>query len=586
MASKAIKTIINCGTTQISASVFSADGATLVLEKHILVDLHYDYSKVKEEWAGAVIEALPQIVDSGLKPQGEVVLIVPGHMLLTHNLTMAQMPDPKMRARHIVDEASQHMPFPLEDLIWDEQMISSDGIEENVLVFGLLRGQIVDFTKELMRRTKLKPSRYQPATNLEYQAYRYMTMGQADLPPTLLVNVGAYTTNLTFVHDRGFAVSNFAVGGNFISQKLAEATGIPFIAAEKKKNAYFSGELQFAQDDPTAATISAAADAFARRIQREINLRLLSFRKANNGVGPAKILISGRGSRTPGFVEKLSSLMRLPIEPLDVRPFITVAPGAVAAGTEDEQLGACELQESVGEAATLVIPDLKGVDLFPPEIAAAIEFKRKLPFLAVAGACFALAPWPIFAHFSEVGKGLEQEKKAQKVAIQKLEATEKFLADKEKEAEKLKAYVEKLTGVLDERYRWNGFLAETQKTLEALHSIQTKDEDGEPVVSNDRYLWLDSLSVSRKLVPATEDAPARVVSDAVVTFAMLVPEVDADHPVHDSGAFDARRKVILEALKQADFVDPSAPIIDKPDFGRPNLPMLTVTLRLKSDKGL
>ena len=51
-------------------------------------------------------------------------------------------------------------------------------------------------------------------------------------------------------------------------------------------------------------------------------------------------------------------------------------------------------------------------------------------------------------------------------------------------------------------------------------------------------------------------------------------------------AFDARRKVILEALKQADFVDPSAPIIDKPDFGRPNLPMLTVTLRLKSDKGL
>ena len=43
MASKAIKTIINCGTTQISASVFSADGATHVLEKHIFVGLHYEY---------------------------------------------------------------------------------------------------------------------------------------------------------------------------------------------------------------------------------------------------------------------------------------------------------------------------------------------------------------------------------------------------------------------------------------------------------------------------------------------------------------------------------------------------------------
>ena len=67
---------------------------------------------------------------------------------------------------------------------------------------------------------------------------------------------------------------------------------------------------------------------------------------------------------------------------------------------------------------------------------------------------------------------------------------------------------------------------------------------------------------------------------------MLIPEVDADTPEHNAGVFEARRKLILESLKSAEFVDQNEKITDKPDFSKPNLPTLTVTLRLKSDKGL
>lgn len=563
-----------------SVSVFSAESGSLVLEKLVVENLVYNYTE-KEEWPVAATNALRNIF-SAMKPKGEIVVIAPGQLLLTRNVRVPQVEASK-REGVIAFEAQSNFPFPLEELVWGSQVISSDGVEENVVIFALKRTEIVRFTNLLIKEAKLVPDTIQPATNLDVQAYRYLTRGEPSADPVLIVNVGAHTTNLTFVTENGFDINNIGLGGNYVTQKLAEATGVPFQAAEQKKLAFFTGEAQFAQDDPIPATILASADSFIRRLSQDITRRLITFKRANGGAGPKKIFISGRGSLAPDMAKKLSDLQRVPVEVLDVTPLVRCAPGVDADRLFAERF---ELQEVIGEASSLVTATDACVNLLPPEIAKELDFKRKTPFLAIAGLFLAVAPWPVWMHFADVGKALDKTKSAQTVAIKQLEEREKQLAELSEQGKKLERYVEEVSSVLDKRFRWNDFMADGQACLTRLQTRTAKDEDGETIFSSDRHIWLDSLSVRRSLKKAAGDLPAEIVCDAEIKFAMLIPEVDADMPEHNSSVFEARRKLILESLNAAEFVDKSVKIKDKPDFSKPNLPTLTVTLRLKSDKGL
>lgn len=580
MGSNATKTIINCGTTQVSVSVFSADAGTLVLEKLVVENLVYNYTE-KDEWPVAATNALRNIF-STMKPKGEIVVIAPGQLLLTRNVRVPQVEESK-RDGVIAFEAANNFPFPLEELVWGSQVIASDGVEESVVIFALKRTEIVRFTNLLIKEAKLVPDTIQPATNLDVQAYRYATLGESGEDPVLIVNVGAHTTNLTFVTPNGFDINNIGLGGNYVTQKLAEATGIPFQAAEQKKIAYFTETARFSYDDPVPATILAAADSFIRRLSQDITRRLIAFKRANGGVGPKKIFISGRGSLLPDMAKKLSELQRVSVEVLDVASLIRCASGVDSDMVFNERF---ELQEVVGEASSLVMPDVKSVNLLPPEIAKELDFKKKTPFLALAGLFLAVAPWPVWMHYNDVGAALAVVGKSQTENIKALEAREKALAELDEKCKKFKLYAEEFASVLDKRFRWNDFMADGQACLTRLQTRTAKDEDGETVFSSDRHIWLDSLSVRRTLKPAADGLPARIVCDVEIKFAMLIPEVDADNPEHNAKEFEARRKLILESLKSAAFVDQNQKISDKPDFSKPNLPTLTVTLRIKSDKGL
>lgn len=580
MGSNATKTIINCGTTQVSVSVFSADSGSLVLEKLVVENLVYNYTE-KEEWPVAATNALRNIFRT-MKPKGEVVIIAPGQMLLTRNVRVPQVEESK-REGVIAFEAANNFPFPLEELVWGSQIIASDGVEESVVIFAIKRAEIERLTNLLIKEAKLVPDTIQPATNLDVQAYRYLTQGESETEPALIVNVGAHTTNLTFVTENGFDINNIGLGGNYVTQKLAEAMGIPFQSAEQKKIAYFTESARFAHDDPVPATILAASDSFVRRLSQDITRRLIAFKRANGGVGPKKIFITGRGSLVPDMAKKLSELQRAPVDVLDVTPLVRCASGVDSDTVFAERF---ELQEVVGEASSLVVPGVTSVNLFPPEIAKELDIKKKMPFFAIAALFFAVAPWPVWMHFTEVGKALENTIKIQGNNIKELKNREDELAKLDEQCKKFKTYVEEVSAVLDQRFRWNDFMADGQACLMRLQNRAEKDEYGEVCFSTDRHIWLDSLSVHRSLKKATDDLPAEVVCEAEIKFAMLIPEVDADNPEHNAKAFEKRRERILESLKLADFVDQSVKIKDKPDFSKPNLPTLTVTLRLKSDKGI
>lgn len=583
MSNNLVKTIINCGTTQISVAIVSKRDNLLFLENFVVEDLVYDFSD-QNEWFAAAEVALCKIFP-GLKTKGEVVAIVPRQLLLSRIVRIPQVEASK-RESVITFEVQNHFPFPPEQMVWGSQIISSDGIEENVAIFAAKRSNMERFANILIQKAKVIPSFILPATNLDVHAYYCLTKKEVT-EPVLIVNVGSPTTNLTYVTENGFDINSLSsLGGNYVTMKIQEALGCSFLEAEKKKRAYFSEELQFPKGDPAEMAIRAAADSFTRRLSQEITRRLVSFKRSNKAGSPTRIFISGRGSFLPDFTQKLSELQRVQVERLDVEPLVVLASDGARAWRNSFSSDGCDLQEIVGGAASLLLGEGTEVNLLPPEIAKELAFKKKIPFLVLSGLFLAVAPWPIWMHFGDVQTELTKIEKQQTAQISQLEKRQDELRILDKQTAELRERVEKETEILNKRFRWNEFLADGQGCLARLQSRKVKDADGEEAFANDRHIWIDSLSVERNLVPASEGVPAKIECDAVITFAMLIPEVDADNPEHKASIFDARRNAIIEALKSSEFADQSVKIKAVPDFSKPNLPTLTLTLRLKSDKGI
>lgn len=580
MGSNAKKITVNCGTTHVSVSVFSEKAGSLLLEKLVVEELVYDYTE-EEAWASAASGALSNIFKS-LKIKGAATVIAPGHLILTKNVKVPQVE--ASRQRQIIEfEAQEKFPFPPSELVWDSQIISTDGVEAEVVLFAVKRENANRFAEQMMR-AGITPEVIQPSTNLDYQAYRFLNVDSAE--NVLIVNVGARTTNLTFVTEEGFSIQNCAVGGNFLTQSIADSIGKPFPAAERLKVNYFTGVMDVAEDDPHVLKIKENAQAFCRRLSQEITRRIVNQKRQNPKGAPTKILLTGRGSLLPGLSDALAESQRVPVE-----YFEPTVPVQVGAGVDTGYFDSVrfQLSEVIGDAAELLDASYTQVNLLPPQMAADIAFSKKKPFFIAAALLFALAPWPAYVGLCETEKTLVAESKNLISEERTLKDVQSRLTEFAKANRPLSAYVETLDGVLASRETWAAFLADMQKCVDSLQA-PVVSEDGEKTYSSHRHVWVDSLRVSRNLVAPDamsedEDEPQKPVlrTEVELKLRLLIPEVDGLKPEHNAAAFNSRRRAVLNAFKKSDFVEK---ISDQANVSQPNFPTLTLKLVLKPEKGI
>ena len=120
-------TIVNLAASNVSVSQFSAAAGTLVLEQFYVEEIAPGLTG-DEEWLNAAIAALANLVNQhGLK--GRVTVIAPAFLLLQKPLKVAQVEKAK-QAQIVAFEAQNAIPYPLNEVIWDSQVMASDGVEE------------------------------------------------------------------------------------------------------------------------------------------------------------------------------------------------------------------------------------------------------------------------------------------------------------------------------------------------------------------------------------------------------------------------------------------------------------------------
>ena len=467
--------IINCGISHVSAGVFSQDGDKILLEQVGLETLRYDLSN-EDQWLDCFSKGLENLcAKENIK--GNARFIFPGSLLLSKTIRVPHVEEERQK-KIVAFELMQKMPVPLTDLIWDYQVIDDDGVEQEILAFAVKPKVAEDFCEKVME-IGLNPVQITPAPVLDYNAMRASGIGQ-ESGETLVVNVGAKSTNLLFLNPTGFLIRPISMGGNSLTQNISDNLGTQFEKAEEVKKNYFSGAVAFSADDPSVQTLEKCSKQFLARLSQEITRSVVTYKRLKKGKSPTKMYLAGRGALLNQLPEYLSQSQRLAVDYFDPLQALALSDKV---SQEMRSLLPFMLSEPVGLASSIFAPPsadnsvlTKTINLLPASKLTNLNFRKKQPLILCAAIMLSLTPLPslLSAYFQsgDLNKTLEGRETVNRDLASDLDGLEekgeklKFLQHFNTEVEKRNQKFEKLGKTC-----WN-----TQHLLNLLQESLNHDE--------------------------------------------------------------------------------------------------------------
>ena len=559
--------IVNLAASHVSISAFRAESSRLFLDKFYAEELLPGLSD--EDWLGSAMAAVARLVTTH-RISGSVTVIAPSFLLLQKTLKVPQV-EAARQAQIIAFEAQNNIPYPLNEVVWDSQVMSSDGVEAEVLLFALRIEQATRIANAITA-TGLRPYAIQASPLLDAQAAQLH--GGYSSEEVLIVNVGARTTDLSFVGPAGANLQSANIGGNILTQGISDNSGQPFAAAEALKLAYFTGQVRLAEGDPQLALIQTNAQGFNRRLAQDLNRRLINIRRGTAGRQPTRILMTGRGAAVPGLNEQLAESLRLPVEIFDPSTVVSLGSGL---NPDYVSQYVYQISEVIGEAARLVLPQLNGVNLIPRDISAQITFDARKPFLIAAALLAALAPFPVWLALKDASEYNAKQVSALKTKSKELTGYQTSIKSTRDEANAVLATNQQLEFVTSNSSNWPLFLAD----------LQTR-------VAASKNTWIEEIHVRRDQSNSTpiegtenQNAEASTIAGTkvIVTARTLLDKVAPGKPFNAQELID-RQGALMTSLKQSPFVEEIPTDEIKPDYKEANVPKITFTIVIRKEKAL
>lgn len=477
---------MDIGAAQLKLAEFSVGKAGIELVKLAVCPMGIEPG-AEADPTMAIIEAIQGVMKAKAIRPGPVVLSVTGQSAF---LRLVKLPPVKRSKIHqtILYEAQQNVPFPMDEVVWDYQLMGSSENELNVMLV-VIKKDIVQNLTDCVEAVGLDIELVDVAPMAIYNAVRY---NYGELKGcTLVVDIGARSTNLVFMEEGQFFSRNLpTVGtGNVITQQLMKEFNMSFKDAEELKFAHasvaFGGSYED-YSDKVLSKVSKTVRGVMTRLHVEVERSINFYRTQQGGTNPTHMLLAGGTSVIARTDEFFKEKLKMDVEYLN--PFRNIV---VNESISEEEIGACAhvMGEAVGVGLRYALPCPLEINLLPPNILADRTFLRKQPFLVAAGVSLALIVMCWWFFFHTMIKRINLRQDAVRAQVTKLEAIETQLQPIEARQAELKAKAATLADMTFLRSQW----------LEVLSGIHDSMLDG---------MWLVSFVPVTKSGTEKQQAPA------------------------------------------------------------------------------
>jgi type IV pilus assembly protein PilM len=380
---------LNLGSQTIALGEFRAQpNGGLVLQNYRLCETPVDTATEGIRYtqlAATIRELLDQLK---IKTTTNVNYAVAGQSVFARFVKLPAVDEEKIE-RIIGFEAQQNVPFPIDEVVWDYQLVGGGTDEQVQVVLVAIKSDLLDEINGAVEASKLRTVTVDVAPMALYNAFRY---NYSDLSGcSLLVDIGARTTNLLFIESARIFSRSVPIGGGSITAAIAREFDEPFAAAElrKKRDGFVSLGGAYAEpSDPDLARVSKIIRNTMTRLHAELMRSISHYRAQQQGNAPDRVFLCGGSASTPYMREFFQEKLQLSVSFFNPLRNVAVAESKLAS---DISRSAHLLGEVVGLALRTVTACPMELNLRPASVVRRQTLERRRVFFVLAAACFVLA---------------------------------------------------------------------------------------------------------------------------------------------------------------------------------------------------
>jgi type IV pilus assembly protein PilM len=409
-----------------------------------------------------MVNALGEMMDELQIKSGTVNYAAAGQSVFARFVKLPSVDEEKIE-RIISFEAQQNVPFPIAEVVWDYQLVGGGGDEQIEVVLVAIKTDLIDEINEAVEESGLRTSIVDVAPMALYNAFRY---NYSDLSGcSLLIDIGARTTNLLFIEPGKVFSRGVPIAGNSVTAAIAKEFGESFMAAEvrKKRDGFVS--LGGAYAEPENADVARASKIVRgtmTRLHAELMRSISHYRALQQGNRPDRVFLCGGSASTPYMREFFQEKLQLPTEFFNPLRNVAVADSArVGLLARSAHL----LGELVGLALRTVTACPMELNLRPASVVRAQALEKRRPFLMAAAACFILPllGWGIY--YARAAQETRQSTERLQPKIEKMRVAEAKFVKLRKETASLDSMATPLITAINDRNFWPEILEDLNAHL-------------------------------------------------------------------------------------------------------------------------
>lgn len=326
----------------------------------------------------------------------KIYVSIPGQA--TFNRLINIPPVEARRIKEIVSyEAQQQIPFPINDVLWDYQLIGAakekQAEEREVMLFAVRREIINNFLNNISA-AQLRVDGIQIAPLALYNFIRYE---RPELKACVAVDIGAQNTDLVVIDGEKLWLRALPYAGTDITKALQKRFNIPYAEAEKLK--LKAGKTQ------QAKKIFEVMKPVLQDIVGEIHRSVGFYKSMAKEIKFENIIFMGNVTKLTDFEQFFSQKLEYKIEILSEIKNIRLSP----------QLNVNLFQTNIPSLAVAMGLAIQGLNLavnkirlLPEEIRLEKNLAQQKPILALAVGLLALAPaWAWYNNY-QLGKDIQK----------------------------------------------------------------------------------------------------------------------------------------------------------------------------------
>ncbi|HVR37360.1 MAG TPA: type IV pilus assembly protein PilM [Methylomirabilota bacterium] len=330
---------------------------------------------------GAIQRALQELLSENPFMARDANICAPGFHVFSKFVKLPPVDTAKV-TQIIQYEAQQNVPFPLEEVVWDYQILGTSASGELEVLLVAIKSDIVEGLFRVAEGAGIRLQLVDVSLAALCNAFRY-NYGDPD-GCTMLLDIGAKTSNLLFFEKGKVYARGINIGANSITQEFGNESKLAFAEAERLKmdQGFVSlGGAYEEPDNPQQAAISKIARQVMTRLHIQVNQTMQFYRGQQGGSAPERLYLSGGASIMPYTSQFFAEKLNVPVEYFNPFQNIQIDPSI-----DLEELA--KVAHSMGEVVGLGLRTLAHcpveLNLMPQKSLRRQQFAQKKPYFIAA----------------------------------------------------------------------------------------------------------------------------------------------------------------------------------------------------------